>query len=72
MRPVIVKDQQHHPVRGEVMHLDLFEVNLNETIQTTVRVELTGAEDAPGVTEGGVIEPGDQRAEHRGAADRHP
>jgi large subunit ribosomal protein L25 len=55
VRPVIVKDQQNHPVRGEVMHLDLLEVNLRQTIQTTVRVELTGAEDAPGVTEGGII-----------------
>jgi large subunit ribosomal protein L25 len=55
VRPVIVKDQQLHPVRAEVMHLDLLEVNLRETIQTTVRVELTGAEDAPGVTEGGII-----------------
>src|SRR5205085_4191748 len=24
--PVIVKDQQHHPVRGEILHLDLLEV----------------------------------------------
>jgi large subunit ribosomal protein L25 len=55
VRPVIVKDQQTHPVRGEVLHVDLLEVNLRQTIQTTVRVELVGAEDAPGVTEGGII-----------------
>jgi len=54
-RPVIVKDQQQHPVRGEVLHLDLLEVNLREKIQAPVRVELIGAEDAPGVTEGGII-----------------
>lgn len=54
-RPVIVKDQQQHPVRGEVLHLDLLEVNLREKIQAPVRVELTGAEDAPGVSEGGII-----------------
>jgi large subunit ribosomal protein L25 len=54
-RPVIVKDQQQHPVRGEVVHLDLLEVNLREKIQAPVRVELVGAEDAPGVTEGGII-----------------
>jgi len=54
--PVIVKDQQLHPVRGEVMHIDMFRVNLNETIQTTVLVEVHGAEDAPGVKEGGVLE----------------
>ena len=54
-RPVIVKDQQLHPVRSDVMHVDLIEVNLREKIQTVVRVELTGADDAPGVTEGGII-----------------
>ncbi len=55
-RPVIVKDQQLHPVRDEVMHIDLLEVRLDEKIQTTVALELTGAEDAPGVKEGGVLE----------------
>jgi large subunit ribosomal protein L25 len=53
--PVIVKDQQLHPVRSDVMHLDLLEVNLLNKIHAPVRVELTGAEDAPGVTEGGVM-----------------
>ncbi len=54
--PVIVKDQQLHPVRSDVMHIDMLRVNLNETIQTTVLVELHGAEEAPGVKEGGVLE----------------
>src|SRR3954447_17401691 len=54
-RPVIVKDQQNHPVRGEILHLDLLEVNLRQTIQTSVRVDLTGGEEAPGVSEGGII-----------------
>jgi large subunit ribosomal protein L25 len=54
--PVIVKDEQRHPVRGEVMHVDLLEVNLNEKIQTTVQVELEGADEAPGTKEGGVLE----------------
>jgi large subunit ribosomal protein L25 len=54
--PVIVKDQQLHPVRSDVMHIDVLRVNLNETIQTTVLVELHGAEEAPGVKEGGVLE----------------
>src|SRR3954451_1421473 len=55
VRPVIVKDQQTHPVRGEILHLDLLEVNLRQTIQTSVRVELIGAEEAPGVSESGII-----------------
>jgi large subunit ribosomal protein L25 len=55
-RPVIVKDQQIHPVREEVMHIDLLEVRLDEKIQTTVGVQIEGAEEAPGVKEGGVLE----------------
>ncbi len=54
--PVIVKETQNHPVRGEVQHLDLLQVDLTETIQSTVLVELSGAEEAPGVVQGGVLE----------------
>jgi large subunit ribosomal protein L25 len=53
--PVLVKDVQRHPVRGDIVHLDLLRVNMNETIQTTVALELVGTDDAPGVTEGGVL-----------------
>jgi large subunit ribosomal protein L25 len=53
--PVLVKDLQRHPVRGDIMHVDLLRVNMNETIQTTVVLELIGADDAPGVSEGGVL-----------------
>jgi large subunit ribosomal protein L25 len=55
-RPVIVKDQQLHPVRDEVMHIDLLEVRLDEKIQTQVAVQVEGVEEAPGVKEGGVLE----------------
>jgi large subunit ribosomal protein L25 len=55
-RPVIVKDQQNHPVRDEVVHIDLLEVRLDEKIHAPVAVELDGAEEAPGVKEGGVLE----------------
>lgn len=54
--PVIVKDQQLHPVRSNVMHIDMLQVNLNEAIHTTVTVEVHGSEEAPGVKEGGVVE----------------
>ena len=54
--PVIVKDQQRDPVRGHLVHIDLLKVRLDEKIQTTVALELEGAEDAPGVKEGGVLE----------------
>ena len=54
--PVIVKDQQLHPVRGDVLHIDLLEVRLDEKIQTTVSVHIEGVEEAPGIKEGGVLE----------------
>jgi large subunit ribosomal protein L25 len=55
-RPVIVKDQQQHPVRDELVHIDLLEVRLDEKIQTQVSVHLEGSEEAPGIKEGGVLE----------------
>ncbi|MFT4049994.1 MAG: 50S ribosomal protein L25 [Solirubrobacterales bacterium] len=54
--PVIVKDQQHHPVRGDFTHIDLLEVDLKKAIHAVVAVELTGTEDAPGVVQGGVLD----------------
>jgi large subunit ribosomal protein L25 len=54
--PVVLKELVRHPVTGETVHVDLIRVDLNQAIQTTVVVELTGVEEAPGVKEGGVLE----------------
>lgn len=54
--PVVIKDAQHHPVRGSFQHLDLMQVNLKEAIQAEVAIELEGVDDAPGVKGGGVLE----------------
>ena len=54
--PVVVKDQQHHPTRGNLTHIDLQEVKLDEAIQAEVALELEGGETAPGVKGGGVLE----------------
>jgi large subunit ribosomal protein L25 len=54
--PAILKSAQHHPVRGDTMHVDLLRVNLNVAIAAIVPLELVGADDAPGVKEGGVLE----------------
>jgi large subunit ribosomal protein L25 len=54
--PVVVKELDRHPVSGETLHIDLLRVRLDEKIETTVILELTGTEDAPGVKEGGVLE----------------
>jgi large subunit ribosomal protein L25 len=54
--PVVVKELNRHPVTGATTHVDLLRVRLDQAIQATVVLELTGAEDAPGVKEGGVLE----------------
>jgi large subunit ribosomal protein L25 len=54
--PVVVKDEQRHPVTGTLMHVDLLRVRLDVAIQATTVLELTGGDDAPGVKEGGVLE----------------
>lgn len=54
--PVVVKEEQRHPVRGDLMHLDCQQVNLDEEIQADVSLELEGVEDSPGVKEGGILE----------------
>jgi large subunit ribosomal protein L25 len=53
--PVLVKDIQRHPVRGEAVHVDFLRVRMDQAIQTTVTVELVGGDEAPGVVEGGVL-----------------
>jgi large subunit ribosomal protein L25 len=55
-RPVVVKEQQLHPVKGTLRHIDLQEVNLKEAIQADVLIELEGVDDAPGVKASGVLE----------------
>jgi large subunit ribosomal protein L25 len=54
--PAVLKDSQIHPVRGEIVHVDLLRVDLSQKISATVAIELLGADHAPGVREGGVLE----------------
>ena len=54
--PAVLKDAQRHPVRGEMMHIDLVRVRLDVAIQAPVILELLNVEEAPGVKEGGVLE----------------
>jgi large subunit ribosomal protein L25 len=56
--PVLVKDIQRHPVKGHAVHVDFLRVNMSVAIQTPVALELVGAEQAPGVVEGGVLSQG--------------
>lgn len=54
--PVVLKEAQRHPVRGETIHVDLLRVRLDEEIAAIVPLELTGADDSPGVKQGGILE----------------
>jgi len=55
-QPVVVKDEQHHPVTGGLLHVDLLRVRLDRAIEATTILELIGGEESPGVKEGGVLE----------------
>jgi large subunit ribosomal protein L25 len=54
--PAVLKETQRHPVRGDLMHVDLLRVDLKVAIQASVSVHLVGEEQAPGIVEGGILE----------------
>ncbi len=54
--PVVLKEAQRDPVRGETVHVDLLRVRLDQPIHAVVALELAGVEDTPGVKEGGILE----------------
>lgn len=53
-RTVIAKELQREPIRGSLLHVDFFEVNLREKIEVSVPVHLDGT--AQGVVLGGVLD----------------
>jgi large subunit ribosomal protein L25 len=54
--PVMVKELVRHPVTGEIQHIDLLRVRMDRKIHATVILDLVGADHAPGVIDGGVLE----------------
>jgi large subunit ribosomal protein L25 len=54
--PAVLKEAQHHPVRGTTLHVDFLRVRLDVAIHAVVALELIGGEEAPGAKEGGVLE----------------
>jgi large subunit ribosomal protein L25 len=54
--PVVLKDAQRHPLRGETMHIDFLRVDLKKKISAVVVLELLGADESPGVKEGGILD----------------
>ena len=55
-RNVIIYDIQEDPVKGNIIHVDFFQVRMDEEIETDVELVYIGEEDAPAVKElGGVL-----------------
>src|SRR5271155_3157117 len=52
---VILKDVQRTPVSGEILHADLYEVDLNRAIRVEVPFKFVGK--AKGVANGGILAP---------------
>lgn len=50
----MIKDVQHHPVRGHFLHADFFRIDMNKKITTLVPVIMIG--QSKGVIEGGVLD----------------
>ena len=51
----LVKDMQFHPISGDVIHADFYEVDLSAKIQVHVPLHFVGK--AVGVVNGGVLQP---------------
>jgi large subunit ribosomal protein L25 len=51
----LVKDMQYHPLTGEVIHADLYEVDLSAKIAVHVPLHFVGK--AAGVVRGGILQP---------------
>lgn len=51
----LVKEAQYHPVSGEVLHADFYEVDMAEKLRVRVPLHFTGK--AAGVALGGILQP---------------
>ncbi|MDO9355863.1 MAG: 50S ribosomal protein L25 [Solirubrobacteraceae bacterium] len=54
--PVLIKQADRHPVRGNVTHVDFLRVDLDQPIEAVVPIELTGVEESQGVIDRGVLD----------------
>ena len=53
-KTVIIKDVQRDVVRGDIKHVDLFEVQMDKVIRVSVPIHITG--EAKGVELGGILQ----------------
>ena len=52
-KAAMIKELQTHPVSGQLIHIDFYEVDMNRQIRVMVPVVTTG--QSPGVEEGGML-----------------
>jgi large subunit ribosomal protein L25 len=50
---VIVNDYQLEPIKGAILHIDFFEVDMKSEMDAEVQIRLIG--EAPGAKEGGIV-----------------
>jgi len=50
---VMIRETQRHPVKNNILHLDLFAVNVKEKIHAPVHIRTTG--ESPGIKLGGIL-----------------
>jgi len=53
-RTVLIREVQHHPVTGEILHADFYHVEMEQEIEVSVPIVLVGQPE--GVKKGGILE----------------
>lgn len=54
-RVALVREVQHHPVTGGILHVDFYEVDLARRLRVTVPLHFVGK--AKGLADGGILQP---------------
>jgi len=64
------KEIQKHPVTGEIIHVDLYKINMKEALIVLVKTRIKG--EAPGVKLGGILEQPLRQVRIKALPDRIP
>lgn len=52
VKPVMIRGVQEHPVKGDILHVDFYQVNLSEKVKVPVPIEITGGGEIEAVKTG--------------------
>lgn len=53
-KPVLIQNIQRDPISNKIVHVDFYQLNMNESMDSKVTIHFTG--DPAGVKEGGIIQ----------------